>query len=68
MILNRYAFTMVGFLDGGGIRGLSILIIIREIMHRIQHAKGLDSPPLPCEYFDLIGGTGTGGYVHPLSY
>ena len=22
-----------------------------------------DNPPKPCEYFNLIGGTSTGGYV-----
>ena len=24
-----------------------------------------DALPLPCDYFDLIGGTSTGGYVIP---
>lgn len=50
-------------IDGGGIRGLSELIILDEFMKRIQHDEGLPVAPLPCEYFDLIGGTGTGGYV-----
>ena len=48
-------------LDGGGIRGLSELIVLREIMQRIQHDEGLETVPCPCEYFDLIGGTSTGG-------
>jgi hypothetical protein len=47
--------------DGGGIRGLSELLILKEIMHRIQRQEGRDTMPLPCEYFDLICGTSTGG-------
>jgi len=50
-------------LDGGGIRGLSELIVLREIMRRIKHDEGLDEAPRPCEYFDLIGGTSTGGLI-----
>ena len=57
--------------DGGGIRGLSELLIIKEIMHRLmveENAKRkndgeepLSSLPKPCNFFDLIGGTSTGG-------
>ncbi|KIM43600.1 hypothetical protein M413DRAFT_443515, partial [Hebeloma cylindrosporum] len=60
-------------LDGGGIRGLSELLIIREIMHRLmieenKERKSNGQPPLtslpkPCDYFDLIGGTSTGGII-----
>jgi len=42
---------------------MSALLIIKEIMHRIQVSEGLTTTPLPCEYFDLIGGTDTGGLV-----
>ena len=45
--------------DGGGVRGLSILLILQAMMERINPT----SPPKPCEVFDLIGGTSTGGYV-----
>lgn len=31
-------------------------------MEKIRDAKGLDHIPRPCEHFDLIGGTSTGGY------
>ncbi|KAF8706795.1 Mitochondrial translation optimization protein, partial [Rhizoctonia solani] len=45
-------------LDGGGITGLSSLLIIKEIMTRLQ---GKDQKALkPYEYFDMIAGTGTG--------
>ncbi|KAJ6024860.1 hypothetical protein N7540_005657 [Penicillium herquei] len=46
-------------LDGGGIRGLSTILIIKNIMERIDQ----DNPPAPCEYFELIGGTSTGGLI-----
>jgi patatin-like phospholipase/acyl hydrolase len=47
--------------DGGGVRGLSTLYIIKKLM------EGIDStnPPKPCDYFDMIGGTSTGGSVFP---
>ena len=45
-----------------------MLLILDEIMKRIQHDKGLADLPRPCEYFHLIGGTSTGGYVDPFNY
>ncbi|TRM59210.1 acyl transferase/acyl hydrolase/lysophospholipase [Schizophyllum amplum] len=50
-------------LDDGGIRGISMLLLLRGIFNRIQRATGLPSPPLPCEYFDIIAGSGTGGFI-----
>jgi len=50
-------------LDGGGVRGLSSLLILREIMEEIGRRNDTDPPPLPCQYFDMIGGTGTGGII-----
>lgn len=47
--------------DGGGIRGVSELIILDEIMKRLQHDLKLPELPRPCDYFQLIGGTSTGG-------
>ncbi|EIM79535.1 FabD/lysophospholipase-like protein, partial [Stereum hirsutum FP-91666 SS1] len=49
--------------DGGGIRGLSTLYILKTIMISIQDEKKLPKEPLPCEVFDLIGGTSTGGLI-----
>ncbi|KAI0451208.1 hypothetical protein F5B21DRAFT_390545 [Xylaria acuta] len=46
-------------LDGGGIRGLSSLIILKHLMQLVDPEK----PPRPCDYFDLIGGTSTGGLI-----
>jgi patatin-like phospholipase/acyl hydrolase len=46
-------------LDGGGVRGLSSLLILQKLM------KSLDdrNPPLPCDYFDMIAGTSIGGLI-----
>src|ERR1700733_11435973 len=40
---------------------MSELLILQEIMNRIKHEENLDRVPLPCEYFDMIGGARTGG-------
>jgi patatin-like phospholipase/acyl hydrolase len=51
-------------LDGGGVRGLSTLYILKNIMDRLndERRKTANLPPVkPCEVFDLIGGTSTGG-------
>lgn len=31
-------------------------------MHRVRVRDNLEHVPRPCDYFDLIGGTSTGGY------
>lgn len=46
-------------LDGGGVRGLSALMILEQLMEAVNP----DAPPKPCNYFDMIGGTSTGGLV-----
>jgi Patatin-like phospholipase len=50
-------------LDGGGIRGLSSLLILKQLMQNVAQQKDWDEPPKPCEFFDMIGGTSTGGCV-----
>lgn len=47
--------------DGGGIRGLSSLSVLQSILLAVQAKLNLPKVPLPCEIFDLIGGTSTGG-------
>jgi len=49
-------------IDGGGVRGLSSLLILRQIMDEIGRRNGTPAP-LPCEYFEMIGGTSTGGII-----
>ncbi|KAK5165890.1 uncharacterized protein LTR77_008814 [Saxophila tyrrhenica] len=46
-------------LDGGGVRGLSSLLILQSLMERLNR----QNPPKPCDCFDLIGGTSTGGLI-----
>ncbi|KAJ7099133.1 hypothetical protein C8R44DRAFT_747819 [Mycena epipterygia] len=50
-------------LDGGGAGALSELLILEKLMYRIKIEGDLDTIPSPCECFELIGGTGTGGIV-----
>jgi predicted acylesterase/phospholipase RssA len=50
-------------LDGGGIRGLASLFVVQDLMDRIQVRERLAATPLPCEWFDLIVGTSTGGLI-----
>jgi patatin-like phospholipase/acyl hydrolase len=59
---------MLIFPDGGGIRGLSELIILDEIMHRIRVAANLTTEPCPADYFDMICGTSTGGYYLQIKH
>ncbi|CUA67580.1 Calcium-independent phospholipase A2-gamma [Rhizoctonia solani] len=50
-------------LDGGGVRGLSSLIILREFLARMGEKTGAAKPILPADFFDLIVGTSTGGII-----
>jgi patatin-like phospholipase/acyl hydrolase len=63
MSMSEAPVPRVLTLDGGGVRGLSSLLILREIMEDIERRTDADETPLPCEYFDLIGGTSTGGLI-----
>ena len=50
-------------LDGGGIKGYTTLLVLKRIFRTIQDKAGLDAEPLPCDIFDLIVGTSTGGLI-----
>lgn len=56
-------------LDGGGIRGISSLFILQDLMeqialqHTIENPEAEEIAPRPCDYFDLICGTSTGGLI-----
>jgi patatin-like phospholipase/acyl hydrolase len=52
-------------IDGGGVRGLSTLYILKGIMEKLNEARQKAGLGLvnPYEVFDLIGGTSTGGYA-----
>ena len=64
MSLNQQPLRLLSF-DGGGVRGLSSLLILQRIMHALNHRrreKGERSLE-PCECFDMIAGTSTGGLI-----
>ncbi|KAJ4306063.1 hypothetical protein N0V88_000859 [Collariella sp. IMI 366227] len=55
-------------LDGGGVRGYSMFLILQELMHKTfveieGRAPRRSEIPKPCDHFDLIVGTGTGGLI-----
>ena len=59
---------LTGMADGGGVRGYSMLIILQDLMHRVfveteNRAPKREEVPKPCDHFDLIAGTGTGGLI-----
>jgi patatin-like phospholipase/acyl hydrolase len=56
-------------IDGGGVRGISSLYFLKEIMMQIKSKLMHENPNIhvpnirPCDVFDLICGTGTGGLI-----
>src|SRR5436190_15453693 len=56
-------------LDGGGVKGISSLYMLKELMAQVKRQNRVDHPnePLsalrPCDVFDLICGTSTGGLI-----
>ncbi|KAJ5801938.1 Acyl transferase/acyl hydrolase/lysophospholipase [Penicillium pulvis] len=50
-------------LDGGGVRGFSTLLILRDVMAQLNRERGDGQHLKPCDVFDLIGGTSTGGLI-----
>jgi uncharacterized protein len=48
-------------LDGGGIRGIVAIAFLRRIEELLAEARG--TSVRLCDYFDLIGGTSTGGII-----
>jgi patatin-like phospholipase/acyl hydrolase len=62
--LDRTGLCLLS-LDGGGVRGLSTLYILKSLMVQLNRERQEAGLPRvkPCKLFDLIGGTGTGGYA-----
>lgn len=48
-------------LDGGGVWGLSTIMILKQLMRGISQKQGRAVEPW--EVFDMIGGTSTGGLI-----
>ena len=51
-------------LDNGGIRRLSSVLILKDMMTQLNSAREINEPLKPCNVFDLIGGASTGEYVY----
>jgi patatin-like phospholipase/acyl hydrolase len=52
------------FFENGVVYGLSALYVLRDIMdYANSHKYHTYEDRKPCDVFDLIGGTGTGGQV-----
>jgi patatin-like phospholipase/acyl hydrolase len=56
-------------LDGGGVRGLASLLILQRIFHVLNSKLEASNdarfvrPLRPCQFFDLVAGTSTGGLI-----
>lgn len=57
-------------LDGGGLKGISSLMLLQELMDQVaRRESGLERiPRRPVDYFDLAGGTSTGGLIAILLF
>lgn len=49
--------------DGGGVRGLSSIMILKHLMRRINDRRKDNNRLEPWQVFDMIAGTSTGGSV-----
>lgn len=49
-------------LDGGGIKGISLVMMLKEILNRIRNETNNENIEIH-DMFDLIGGTSTGGLL-----
>ncbi|KAI8227165.1 Vegetative incompatibility protein HET-E-1 [Colletotrichum sp. SAR 10_77] len=50
-------------LDGGGIRGISSILVLKEVMRQVNVDRKPEDHLQPWQVFDLIGGTSTGGII-----
>lgn len=54
-------------LDGGGVKGLFTILVLQRLIEKVadrEKAQGqVGTRKRPCDYFDLIGGTSTGGLL-----
>lgn len=59
VILKAQELMTVDIQDGGGVRGIAALMLLKAVMDEAAPGKK------PCEVFDIIAGTSTGGYAIP---
>jgi hypothetical protein len=60
LLVHDWKFTNLPT-DAGGTRGVSQLKILAELMHRLNFEVEENDKLLPCDVFDMIGGSGSGG-------
>ena len=55
-------------IDGGGLQGVSTLLILGKVLEDIGKARNPENPkkPRPCDVFDVIAGIGAGGWLANL--
>jgi patatin-like phospholipase/acyl hydrolase len=63
-LVEQTGLCLLSF-DGGGVRGLSSLYILQGLMKRLNAERKKEKllSVNPCQVFDLIGGTSTGGLI-----
>ena len=66
---SKKTFNLLS-LDGGGVKGISSVIILEAIMKQIliEQRQEDGAIPDPHEYFDLAGGTSTGGLAAVMMF
>lgn len=60
---SRLGGARILSLDDGGIRCLSSLFILQQLMEDVKDRLKLKNVPEPWEHFDLICGSGFGGLL-----
>ncbi|KAJ7660452.1 FabD lysophospholipase-like protein [Mycena rosella] len=60
---SSYCLPVAFYRSDGGAGALSELLILERMMYRTKVEGPLDRVPSPCDCFDLIGGSGTGGIL-----
>lgn len=63
IILPPYQGLRILCIDGGGIKGYTTLLILKRIFRTLKDEGDLAVEPRPCEVFDLMAGTSTGGLI-----
>jgi len=55
--------ALANLADGGGVKGLFAVIVLQAIMEQVRKIDCADKSDAlrPCDYFDFICGTSTGG-------
>jgi hypothetical protein len=67
-ILKKILLTKMRSEDGGGVRGLSTLIILRYLMAKVNSGLPPEYRKKLYQIFDMIGGTSTSGYAFSIRF